>query len=138
MSKYSLIDLPVYVQPELYEINISQVASALMNHGKVESVYRIGSVTAPGISDLDMLVVFKDGTSTNHDPLKKLDDKGHYLFVHRLFGVSVSHFQNALGLIGWSLIYFWRAYTEEIHLQKDIVYVQYMQRVKWRFIPGIF
>jgi len=98
MSKYSLIDLPVYVQPEFYEINISQVASALMNHGKVESVYRIGSVTAPGISDLDMLVVFKDGASTNHDPLKKLDDKGHYLFVHRLFGVSVSHFQNALGL----------------------------------------
>jgi len=98
MTKYSLIDLPMYVQPELYEIYVSQVASALMNHGKVQSVYRIGSVTAPGISDLDMLVVFKDGASTNYDPLKKLDDKGRYLFVHRLFGVSVSHFQNALGL----------------------------------------
>jgi hypothetical protein len=98
MSKYSLIDLPVYIQPELYEINVSAVASALMNHGKVQSVYRIGSVTAPGISDLDVLVVFKDGASTAYDPLKKLDEKGHYLFVHRLFGVSNSHFQKAINL----------------------------------------
>ncbi len=98
MSKYSLIDLPVFVRPEMYEINISAVASALMNHGKVESVYRIGSVTAPGISDLDMFVVFKDGTSTVHDPLRKLDEQGHYLFVHRLFGASYSHFQKAVGL----------------------------------------
>ena len=98
MSKYSLIDLPVFVRPEMYEINISAVASALMNHGKVESVYRIGSVTAPGISDLDMFVVFKDGTSTAHDPLKKLDEQGHYLFVHRLFGASYSHFQQAITL----------------------------------------
>jgi len=98
MSKYSLIDLPVYVQPELYEINISAVASALMNHGKVAGVYRIGSVTAPGISDLDMFVVFKDGASTAYDPLKKLDEKGRYLFVHRLFGTSYTHFQKALEL----------------------------------------
>lgn len=98
MSKYSLIDLPVFVRPEMYEINVSAVASALMNHGKVESVYRIGSVSAPGISDLDMLVVFKDGTSTAYDPLKKLDEQGHYLFVHRLFGASYSHFQKAIEL----------------------------------------
>ncbi len=96
MSRYSLIDLPIYVQQELYEINVSAVASALMNHGKVESVYRIGSVSAPGISDLDMLVIFKDGTTTTHDPLKKLDEKGHYLFVHRLFGTSVTQFQQVL------------------------------------------
>ena len=98
MGKYSLIDLPVFVRPEMYEINVSAVASALMNHGKVESVYRIGSVTAPGISDLDMYVVFKDGTSTAYDPLKKLDEQGHYLFVHRLFGSSYSHFQKAIRL----------------------------------------
>ncbi len=98
MSKFSLIDLPVFIQTEYYEINISNVASMLMNHGKVESVYRIGSVTAPGISDLDMVVVFKDNAITAHDPLSKLDAKGHYLFVHRLFGASVSHFKEAMSL----------------------------------------
>ncbi len=98
MSKYSLIDLPVFVRPEMYEINVSAVASALMNHGKVQSVYRIGSVSAPGISDLDMFVVFKDGTSTAHDPLKKLDEQAKYLFVHRLFGASNNHFQQAITL----------------------------------------
>jgi hypothetical protein len=69
-----------------------------MNHGKVKSVYRLGSVTAPGISDLDMFVVFKDNASTAYDPLAKLDDKGKYLFVHRLFGASQSHFQEVLRL----------------------------------------
>lgn len=99
MSNYSLIDIPLYIQPEFYEINISAVASGLMNHGKVESVYRIGSVTAPGISDLDMFVVFKDNVTTTHDPLSKLDEKGRYLFVHRLFGASISHFQKSVNLM---------------------------------------
>lgn len=67
----------------------------------------------------------------------------HPAYLTKTFAWWIEHlpylnFQNALGLIGWSLIYLWRAYTEEIHLQKDIAYVQYMQRVKWRFIPGIF
>lgn len=96
MSKYSLIDIPMYVRPELYEINNSTITSALMNHGKILSVYRIGSVTAPGISDLDIFVVFKDGVKTNHNPLLKLDEVGKYLFVHKLFGTSLTHFHQAL------------------------------------------
>ena len=95
MNKYTLIDLPVYVAPEMYEINVAVVCSALMNHGKIESVYRIGSVTAPGISDIDLLVVFKDGAATAYDPLKKLDEIGQYLYIHNLFGCSHSHFQEA-------------------------------------------
>jgi hypothetical protein len=95
MRKYTLIDIPVYVVPEMYEVNVSAVSSALMNHGKVQSVYRIGSVSAPGISDIDLLVVFKDGASTPYNPLKKCDTTGKYLFVHKLFGASYSHFQDA-------------------------------------------
>ena len=98
MSKYSLIDLPMYVRPEMYEVNISAITSSLMNHGKILSVYRIGSVTAPGISDLDMFVVFKDGVKTNHDPFHKLDEVGKYLFVHKLFGASLEHFHQALSV----------------------------------------
>lgn len=92
---YTLIDLPSYVRPEEYELAISSTCSALMNHGKVRSVYRIGSVTAPGISDLDMVVIFKDQASTHFDPLAKLVNEAKYLFVHPLFGACESHFKEA-------------------------------------------
>lgn len=43
-----------------------------------------------------------------------------------------------LALLGWTAIYALRAITEERHLLlANNGYAQYMQRVKWRFIPGI-
>lgn len=40
---------------------------------------------------------------------------------------------------GWTFIYFMRAITEERHLLRtDNGYRQYMEKVRWRFIPGVF
>jgi protein-S-isoprenylcysteine O-methyltransferase Ste14 len=44
-----------------------------------------------------------------------------------------------LALLGWTVIYALRAITEERHLlMGNNGYAEYMQKVKWRFIPGIF
>ncbi len=43
-----------------------------------------------------------------------------------------------VGLAAWSLIYFLRAITEERHLSKDPAYLEYSQRVKHMFIPGVY
>jgi protein-S-isoprenylcysteine O-methyltransferase Ste14 len=41
-------------------------------------------------------------------------------------------------LCGWTAIYVLRALTEERHLLLlDNGYAQYMQRVRWRFVPGV-
>lgn len=41
-------------------------------------------------------------------------------------------------MIGWSVIYYLRALTEENHLRSvDAAYDQYCQKVKYRFIPGV-
>jgi protein-S-isoprenylcysteine O-methyltransferase Ste14 len=43
-----------------------------------------------------------------------------------------------LALCGWTTIYALRAITEERHLLlSDNGYVEYMSRVKWRFVPGV-
>ena len=42
------------------------------------------------------------------------------------------------GLTAWSTIYFIRALTEERHLSQDPDYVEYMKKVKYMFIPGIY
>jgi protein-S-isoprenylcysteine O-methyltransferase Ste14 len=40
-------------------------------------------------------------------------------------------------LLGFALIYFLRAWTEERHLSLDPDYLEYRKAVKWRFIPGL-
>jgi protein-S-isoprenylcysteine O-methyltransferase Ste14 len=44
-----------------------------------------------------------------------------------------------LALVGWTTIYALRAVTEERHLLlSDNGYAQYAQKVRWRFVPGIW
>jgi len=43
-----------------------------------------------------------------------------------------------MGMFFWTLIYFFRAITEERHLIKDQDYVEYCKKVKWKFIPGVY
>ena len=42
------------------------------------------------------------------------------------------------GFIGWGTLYFFRAITEEKFLMRDPDYVAYCQKVKYRFIPGVY
>ena len=42
-----------------------------------------------------------------------------------------------LGMMFWTLVYFFRAITEERHLIKDPDYEVYCKKVKWRFVPGL-
>ncbi|MFA6462105.1 MAG: methyltransferase [Candidatus Woesearchaeota archaeon] len=49
--------------------------------------------------------------------------------------LPVMNWPFALGMGVWSVIYFFRAWTEERHLSKDPDYVEYCKKVKWRFIP---
>jgi protein-S-isoprenylcysteine O-methyltransferase Ste14 len=44
----------------------------------------------------------------------------------------------AAGFLGWATLYYLRAITEEQFLRQDPEYVAYCQRVKYRFIPGVY
>lgn len=41
------------------------------------------------------------------------------------------------GMAFWTMLYFFRAITEERHLIQDPDYQAYCAKVKWRFVPGI-
>jgi len=43
-----------------------------------------------------------------------------------------------LSMATWSLIYHLRTITEERHLIKDLDYIKYCKKVKYRYIPGIY
>jgi protein-S-isoprenylcysteine O-methyltransferase Ste14 len=42
------------------------------------------------------------------------------------------------GIVGWCTMYFLRAVTEERFLMRDPDYVAYCQKVRYRFIPGVY
>jgi protein-S-isoprenylcysteine O-methyltransferase Ste14 len=50
----------------------------------------------------------------------------------------LSNFWATVALFAWNAIYILRALTEERHLKKDPKYLAYCQKVKYRFIPGVF
>lgn len=55
-----------------------------------------------------------------------------------LLSVPFLHSPGAcLRLLAWNGLYFARAITEEQHLKKDPHYREYMEKVKYRFIPGV-
>ncbi len=52
--------------------------------------------------------------------------------------IPVMNWKFALGMSFWTTIYFFRGITEENHLKKDPDYLEYCQKVKWKFIPFIY
>ncbi len=67
-----------------------------------------------------------------------------FFFVHiqdvenGLWGHLIKCILMFSGLIAWSTLYYFRAVTEERHLIKDPEYQEYVKKVKYRFIPGLF
>lgn len=45
---------------------------------------------------------------------------------------------DCLRLLGWNAVYTLRALTEEAHLSNDPHYREYVKKVPWRFIPGVW
>jgi len=103
-------------------------ASNLTNRGIVDwGPYRY--VRHPGYlaKNLFWLMTLIPAFVPNHaDPNFTWD--GHLLLCAR----------TVWGIVGWGTIYFLRAITEERFLKRDPDYVSYCQRVKYRFIPGVY
>jgi hypothetical protein len=96
MKKYHLIDLPVFTDPSKYDQAILKATELLSSLPEITSVYQIGGVSAPGISDIDLVVVFKNGTSSGYSLHEHLSASERYLFVHRAYGISEEQFLRPL------------------------------------------
>jgi hypothetical protein len=94
-SEFSITDLPHRVIPTAYENAIQKMTEWLMQFSEVLSVYQIGSVSQPGISDIDLVAVFKDDAVFSAQPLEILNTHERQLFIHNLYGCSLKQFQSA-------------------------------------------
>ncbi len=92
---YRLINFPHFVSIDQYHTAINKMLERVCQLPQVVSVYNIGSVSNPGISDIDMVVVTRHGATVNTNFLQPLTPNERYLFTHNLYAISEGHFANA-------------------------------------------
>jgi len=90
-----MTDFPRFVPVSAYDLAIDRMVGKLRRQDGVVSIFQIGSINAPGISDIDMLVVFEEDTRCCFNPLDDLSKMERYLFSHTLYGISRENFSKA-------------------------------------------
>lgn len=89
--KYHYIDFPQYISPADYHRAINHMVEKIRKTGMALSIYQVGSIGTPGISDIDLLLVLHENLQTRYNPVKNLEFPDRYLFTHRLFGTVVPY-----------------------------------------------
>lgn len=83
-----LIEFPRSVPIEEYHAAIESVSSQLIRSDGCVSVYQIGGLSSPGISDIDLVAVYENERVCNLDPRRTLTSAQRYLFPHTVFAAS--------------------------------------------------
>lgn len=91
-----IIDYPKAHTIEDYKSAIDSHVQEFSKVDGVIAVYQIGGVSTPGISDIDLVVVFEDQYKYDKNPRLINSSTGNYLFTHGLYGASLSHFKESL------------------------------------------
>ena len=91
-----LIDYPIFQNISDYQKAIDGIVTNLLPFNGICSIYKVGGLNDPGISDIDILVIFEDSIICNIDPLIGVNKLHEYLFTHQIFGTSESNFHKSL------------------------------------------
>ncbi len=98
---YRFLSQPKYVEPEAYSNTIDKVVETLKQEKDIVSINQFGNANHPGISDVDILVVFEDEVRSDLDPSVHFDKMDSYLITHGLLGVSRSFFERTSPYTSW-------------------------------------
>jgi protein-S-isoprenylcysteine O-methyltransferase Ste14 len=133
-------------------------APLLADHNPASLLFNSDSLLYTGLileNIILALLVYSDaalGPSIANISLKKLQTRGPFALVRHpvytlkiimwwVMSITYRKFWTARYLFGqmmWTLIYVLRAYSEERHLKKFAEYREYMQKVRYRFLPWLF
>jgi len=90
------IDHPVVIQKSEYTQLSKKIVRKLSRHPSIDSIYQMGSVKHPGISDLDIICIFKDNSFCDLDIRNKLSNHEKKILTHDVFGVQQSDFERCV------------------------------------------
>ena len=93
--KYRFLKQPVYCQKEIYETAAQKIADYAAGFSEVLAVYKMGNVSVPGISDLDMIVVLGDEATIPDFAFPTiLNTVEKYTLMHSVFVVTETFWRN--------------------------------------------
>jgi hypothetical protein len=98
MKSLYIINRPLPNPRAAYDEAIENITNKLSTVEGVKAIYRFGNITTPGISDIDLLVVFKNKAKCNLNGFEDLPKKYFDLFTHGIIALSEDHF-------GWNNYY---------------------------------
>jgi len=100
MSKltYHFIDSPRPYHRTDYQSAIQRMCDTLSEIPGLISIYQIGSISTVGISDIDLIAIFDDKVEEFANPISSLNQKDKYLFIHNIYGETISNYHRARGL----------------------------------------
>lgn len=90
-----LLESPKFVPVKSYGDELDRCVGQLSRYPAVRSIYQIGSVSTPGISDIDIVVVTADRERLEHDPRAGMSVAQRYLFAHSLYGIAIGQMREA-------------------------------------------
>lgn len=135
---YSFIKEPHYVEPKAYEYTIDKIANLLKNEPAILSIYRLGNVNHPGISDIDLVVVFKDNEKCGINVHDHLDAKDCYLLTHEVGGVPEKYFKEVYAYSFWdNLEFMWgKNHLNDDFKKKDKIvgHADYKEQIGLEFL----
>jgi len=88
---YRFLDVPKFIEPREYSDAIREVIEILKKEKGIVSIFQMGHIKHPGISDVDLIAIFEDNYKCHYDLRKYLSSKKH-IFPHSLGGISRAHF----------------------------------------------
>lgn len=91
-----IIDIPQKHSKEDYKEAVDKHVAYFSKLKNVKSIYQIGGVSTPGVSDIDLIIVFKNESYFKKNPRIVNNTTANYLFTHSLYGVSENDFNNSL------------------------------------------
>ena len=83
-----LIDHPIEIAVEQYGNLKNKLVNQLLAHNSVLSIYQMGSVKHPGISDLDIICVFRKGSQCHKNFRLNLSLDEKNILTHGVFGIE--------------------------------------------------
>ena len=81
------INYPPVLQREDYHELIDVIIDHLSPYKEIKAIYQLGSVRHPGISDLDILCVFENGSQLDLNIHNELPNTAGHILTHGLFGL---------------------------------------------------
>jgi len=91
-----LIEYPKAIAKSDYNLLIDEIVGILDANNVALSVYQMGSVKDPGISDLDLICVFKENVSFHNNLRADLTAHQKNILTHGIFGSNEANINKAI------------------------------------------